>query len=99
MVMANTEGSSKGTVDVVQEQLKALTNVFEGGLTTASAALKSSTATAKNEASKAMGVVQVGCVTWLGFLTSMYWWGVTSCLWRCRSRILTFSMRLIWLIT
>lgn len=53
-------------VDVVEEQLKALTNVFEGGLASASDALKSSTATAKSEASKAMGVLEVGCLTWLG---------------------------------
>lgn len=64
--MVKTEGSSKGTVEVVEEQLKALTNVFEGGLASASDALKSSTATAKNEASKAMGVLEVGWLTWLG---------------------------------
>eukprot|EP00889_Picochlorum_renovo_P004713 jgi/Picre1/31743/NNA_007094.t1 len=57
--MVKTEESSKGMVDVVEEQLKALTNVFEGGLASASDALKSSTATAKNEASKAMGVLEI----------------------------------------
>ncbi|KAI8101854.1 hypothetical protein M9434_006918 [Picochlorum sp. BPE23] len=57
--MVKTEESSKGMVDVVEEQLKALTNVFEGGLASASDALKSSTAKAKNEASKAMGVLEI----------------------------------------
>lgn len=63
--MAKTEGSSKGAVVVVEEQLKALTNAFEGSLTSASEALKSSTATAKNEASKAVDVLQVCYLTLL----------------------------------
>lgn len=52
-------GSSRNPQDVLRDQFASASLAFDESLTTASNAIKSSTASARDEANKAVGLVQV----------------------------------------
>jgi hypothetical protein len=53
--------SAQSSLKQLEDQLKSVNNAFEDGLRAASHVLKQSTVTARDEATKAAGMLQVRC--------------------------------------